>query len=59
LIGTTQWLDPLGVAADIEIRRAVFLPNGTLLARAMEQCLPTRIPYGSFLAVRMLAPTEY
>ena len=34
---------------DLVIRSAVFLPSGTLPARALERLLPDRLPYGALL----------
>jgi SAM-dependent methyltransferase len=48
-----QWLAPLAPTMDIEIRSAIFVPSGNLIARSVEQCLPNRLPYGGFLAVNI------
>lgn len=36
---------------DVSLRSAVFLPDGGTMARTVESYLPSRIPFGSFLAV--------
>lgn len=36
---------------DVSLRSAVFLPDGGTMARTVERYLPSRIPFGSFLAV--------
>lgn len=35
--------------ADIRIRTALFLPNGSVMARACERSLSNRLPWGGFL----------
>lgn len=40
-----------GDATAIEYGSAIFLPNGGILARAVEQILPARLPLGVFLAL--------
>lgn len=42
-------LRPVALAA-IEIRTAVYLPSGSLLARVAERIVPNRWPWGAFLA---------
>lgn len=45
------WLEGSGVDAKIRARTAVFCPDGGIPARLAERCLPTRLPWGSFLVV--------
>jgi SAM-dependent methyltransferase len=37
--------------AEVDVRTAVFLPSGSVLARVVERVLPNQLPYGGFLAV--------
>ena len=48
-----QWLEPFAPTVETEIRSAIFLPGGNLFSRTIERCLPTRLPYGGFLAVKI------
>lgn len=48
-----RWLEPFAPTVETEIRSAIFLPGGNLFSRTIERCLPTRLPYGGFLAVKI------
>lgn len=48
-----RWLEPLAPVFSTEIRSAIFLPTGDLLARSIERCLPNRVPFGGFLAIKI------
>lgn len=37
--------------ANIRVRTALFLPDGSPLSRVAEHCLPNRLPWGGFLSV--------
>lgn len=36
---------------DLKLRSAIFLPSGTTLARGVEQCIPSVLPWGGMLLV--------
>lgn len=37
--------------SNVQIRTAIFLPSGSAFARTLEHALPSRLPWGGFLAV--------
>jgi SAM-dependent methyltransferase len=46
-----RWLSEIDPLAKIEVRTAIFCSDGSVLARAIEWCVPTRWPWGAFLAI--------
>jgi SAM-dependent methyltransferase len=49
---TKEWIPAFTPApGQIVLRSAIFLPQGTVIARWSEQWLPGMLPWGSFLAV--------
>jgi len=49
---TKEWLPAFTPAPrQTVLRSAIFLPQGTMIARWSEQWLPGTLPWGSFLAV--------
>jgi len=51
-----RWLDEAGPNVDAQIRTAIFFPSGGRFAQLAEPCLPTRLPWGGFLAAALHKP---
>ncbi len=54
-----RWAHSLAAVDGWRIGSAIFFPGGGLLSRTMEHVLPTRLPWGGFLAICLIKRNKF